>query len=44
MFITASREDGNVRIWSSKDVIKDPTAQSIQSIKADCKINQICSV
>jgi hypothetical protein len=28
MFITASREDGNIKIWSSSDVLKDPTANS----------------
>ena len=31
MFITASRDDGNIKIWSSTDVLKDPTAHSILS-------------
>ena len=44
MFLTASREDGIVKIWNSSDVIKDPTAHSMLSVTADCKINQICSI
>lgn len=36
IFLTASRDDGIVKIWSSSDVIKDPTAQSKFSIDSKC--------
>ena len=44
MFITASREDGNIHVWSSSDILKDPTAHSRLSINANCKINKVCSI
>jgi len=44
MFMTASRDDGMVHIWSAADVERDVTAHSRFSISCDRKVNQICTL
>lgn len=41
MFLTASREDGTVLVWSADDVT-DVTSHSIQKIVSQNKINDLC--
>ena len=41
MFLTASREDGTVLVWSADDVT-DVTSRSIQRIQSQNKINDMC--
>lgn len=44
MFMTASRDDGMVHVWSAADVERDITARSRFSLSCDRKVNQITTL
>lgn len=43
-FLTASRDDKQVKIWKTSDILRDSTSHSRNTITTDEKINQITMI